>query len=146
MIYELKHIFKDRIHSQAVYSYNSKLQIHYIHIHKEPNIISLSKHASHEALHATFQILQDKGITYTESSEESYTYLQQYILEHILTNILTPTTDQWGFSLYPPPSCDWILRVWFLVLRFEIFLIGYNHVFILYVGSHYLLYKKRAGV
>ena len=93
MLHELKHIFKDRIHSQAVYSYNSKLQIHYIHIHKEPNIISLSKHTSHEALHATFQILQDKGITYTDSSEESYTYLQQYILEHILTNILTPTTD-----------------------------------------------------
>lgn len=35
----------------------------------------------HEVMHAVNHILDNKGVTFSESSEEAYTYLAQYIYE-----------------------------------------------------------------
>lgn len=88
MLKALKINLKDKKKSRASYMYQEKFQLHYIHIFEHSNLIELISHVSHEALHATFSILEEKGVTYTPESEEAYTYLQHYILGEIIKEIL----------------------------------------------------------
>lgn len=43
---------------------------------------------SHEALHCTFTVLRDMGIKLSKESEESYTYLQEYLTREIMKKVL----------------------------------------------------------
>ena len=38
---------------------------------------------AHEVLHATFDILQDHGVTLSPESEESFTYLHDYLIQKV---------------------------------------------------------------
>lgn len=79
-------LLKDK--SAASYNHYEKEDIHYIHINPQESIYELANVVSHEALHATFSILTARGLEYCTHSEESYTYLQGYLVEHILRKIL----------------------------------------------------------
>lgn len=40
---------------------------------------------AHEALHATWYLLKDKGLRLSEDSEEAYTYMLEWLLREIMT-------------------------------------------------------------
>lgn len=49
--------------------------------------ISTTRLVMHECLHLTHYVLKRAGITLTEESEESYTYLQEHLVEQVLRKI-----------------------------------------------------------
>lgn len=83
---KFKQVQKERC--SAMYNYNPSKDIHYIHIKPQDDMFELIHVVSHECLHATFNILTLRGVEYSIKSEETYTYLQGYLLEQILRQIL----------------------------------------------------------
>lgn len=52
-----------------------------------PNSPENMGYFAHEVAHVAFQMLRNKGVWHTTSSEESYTYLMQYLTKEILTQL-----------------------------------------------------------
>lgn len=59
-------------------SYDGK-EDNYIWIPKYKNTIEFQRSLIHELLHYTFDVMNRKGIKYSEDSEETFTYFQDYM-------------------------------------------------------------------
>lgn len=59
----------------------------HIHLFRRKDSLELIRFASHESLHAAFWVLDRVGVKYSGKSEEAFTYLQDYILSHVLEGI-----------------------------------------------------------
>jgi len=43
---------------------------------------------AHECLHASFHLLRKRGVRYSKSSEETYTYFTDFLIENLATKML----------------------------------------------------------
>lgn len=71
-------------YDKGIYAYrvNSDSSTNYIIFLKDlDNVPTIA----HEAMHFVFDILEQKGVTYSKDSEESYTYLLGYVVGQILS-------------------------------------------------------------
>jgi hypothetical protein len=64
--------------------------LHIIRIYEEADYFDHHFHGvlAHEILHATFELLTARGVTYSEDSEEAFTYLHDYYTSNLYKNIL----------------------------------------------------------
>lgn len=87
---KIKETFKDHpTKTGARYLYHREEGIDYIHIFKQDNIPDLIDKLSHEVLHFVHCLLDRRGFTLTDSSEEAYTYLMGYIMKNIIEEFET---------------------------------------------------------
>lgn len=64
--------------------------LHIIRIYEEADFMDPYFHGilSHEILHATFELLRSRGLTYSEDSEEAFTYLHDFYITELYRNLL----------------------------------------------------------
>lgn len=64
--------------------------IHIIRMYEEADYFDHNFHGilAHEILHATFELLTARGLVYSETSEEAFTYLHDFYTSNLYKNIL----------------------------------------------------------
>ena len=82
----LKELRKEHDKHEGCYIHRKNWRI--IYVKKQNTLMDFLKITIHEVYHATQQILHHLGVTPTDSSEEVYAYLNEYIMNEIMKEML----------------------------------------------------------
>lgn len=83
----IKGIRKDHDRHEGCHVKRKNWQI--IYVKQQKTIRDFIKITSHEVYHATQEVLSHIGVTPTDSSEEMYAYLSEYIMDEIMKEMLS---------------------------------------------------------